>query len=203
MGAAISRQRQATEAAEAAAATAAAAADAAAADAAAAPPRPAPYCPPWALQPGAAQQQGAYGSMALVPASAAFGHAFHSTPAMGSYSGTSYAQPMVQQPPFAGGGGYYGASASWPVMHHNDSQASMGSSTSGGMAAQRPPRASSHSPTPRPPASPAEAKAQELVLNQLSSFNLHADTVAARQPSPRLPMAQQPVLPLVAMCSPR
>ncbi|PSC70463.1 putative ADP-ribosylation factor GTPase-activating AGD15 isoform X1 [Micractinium conductrix] len=185
MGAAL-RQRQAdSEAAEAAAAAAAAAQQQQQA-AASARPQPAPYCPPWAPHPSAAGPA----SMALVPAGAAFSHAWSSTPSLptadasglayqphyassGSFTSQQsfgYGQQQQQQQAYGQQAAYYGAPAYVPAAPQR---------------AQQPKRSTPPHPSPRPPATPAEAKAMELMATQLGAFNLHADTVSAK-PSPRL-----------------
>ena len=178
MGAAIARQQ-----AEAARQQAEAEAAAAAAAAASQPPQPAPYCPPWAPQPAAQPTYSlSAGSMQLVPADGAFAHAFRSTPALPSaYSSTSSlngygysaAQPAAPQQqaghwayqPQHSGLGAHGYSASSPSLPRMDSQASVNSSSSRARGGERPLAA-------RPPASLAEAKALELMANQLGAFNL-------------------------------
>lgn len=186
MGAAL-RARQESEHQAADAAAAAAAAQQAAA-------RPPPYCPPWAPQPAAST------SSALVPAPHLFGHSYHSAPVLASAGGAGSSSN-----PFAGS-----SSAGFAYSSHSFSQQALSSGYYGTPAQQQQPAAPSPSMAPRrvtpprPPTSPAEAKAQELMLNQLGAFNLHADTVSALKPSPRVTMQHQPAgLPLVAMFTPR
>ncbi|KAL4448394.1 hypothetical protein ABPG75_005613 [Micractinium tetrahymenae] len=186
MGAALLRQQQEQQQQQEAAAAAAAAAQPPAR------PQPAPYCPPWAPQPS---QPAA--SMALVPASAAFSHVFHSMPTFPSSTPSSFsAGPAPQHGHYASTGSF-----SYSSQLFGQQAQSYYASSSSNTSTPSPPKPAPRRPAPRPASSPAEEKANSLMVNQLGAFNLHAETVSALKPSPRPLAAQQhaPGVPLAAM----
>jgi hypothetical protein len=133
--------------------------------------------------------------MQLMPAGAAFEQAgFSSLASAQTYSNS-------------GSQGYFSQASSISHSQQGLLRQDSAQSVSSSSAPQHlQPRASPRPvrPPPRAPATPAEAKAAELVASQLGAFNLHAETVSALKPSPRLAMqqAQQP-MPLAAMRTPR
>ncbi len=153
--------------------------------------QPQPYCPPWAPQPSQASA-----SMALVPASAAFSHGFNSMPAFPTSAASSFsAGAPPQHAPYPSTGSFSYSSQLFSQQAQSYYASSSNAST------PSPTRPAPHRPPPRPAASPAEEKANSLLVNQLGAFNLHAETVSALKPSPRLAPAQQhsPGVPLAAM----
>lgn len=182
MGAALLRQQQDQQQQQAAAAAAAAQP---------ARPQPPPYCPPWAPQPSQPA------SMALVPASAAFAHGFSSMPAFPSSASSSFsAGPGPQHAPYASTGSF-----TYSSQLFTQQAQSYYASSSSAASTPSPPRPAPRRAPPRPAASPAEEKANSLLVNQLGAFNLHAETVSALKPSPRPAAGQQqpPGVPLAAM----
>jgi hypothetical protein len=129
--------------------------------------------------------------MQLMPAGAAFEQAGFASLA----SGQTYSNNGSQ--------GYFSQASSVSHSQQGLLRSDSAQSVSSSSAPQHlQPRAS---PRPaRPPATPAEAQAAELVASQLGAFNLHAETVSALKPSPRLAMQQsQQPMPLAAMRTPR